>query len=186
MRHSGPAPLTTVPSAAPYPPYAFEGYDASGLPSYRGRSSSLPDGQAQGESAGEFLQCGARRHQRFKQFRIAGRIAAFFASPTAYDMDPVAGLPFATLTVPYPPPPGQPQNQAFYNSQWAEVLYYLVRSGSTEEPNNPKSVLGTPTYSLTAANFVMVPDATNLAGKISGGLRSTLFAGMSCGVVRAR
>jgi hypothetical protein len=55
-----------------------------------------------------------------------------------------------------------PANQAFYSSQWAEVVYFLVQTGSTEEPNNPKSTIGTPTYGLYRAQFVMVPNGTNV------------------------
>jgi hypothetical protein len=66
-------------------------------------------------------------------------------------------MPSATTTLPY-----TGGTQAFYSSQWAEVIYYLKRTGSTEEPNNPTSNLGTPTFELYRAQFVMVPDGTEL------------------------
>lgn len=102
----------------------------------------------------------------------------FFSSTTAYNVG-VNQLNNETLTNVYPPAPGSPQNLAFYGSQWAEVLYYLVRTGSTEEPNNPASIIGTPTFALYRAQFVMVPDSTNLVNKI-GNVQFPIFGGMSC------
>ena len=99
-------------------------------------------------------------------------------------------LPFATWTEPYLGGP-----TGFYSSQWAEVLYYLVRTGSTEEPNNPGSLLGTPIYGLYRAQFVMVPDGANVSTLYTTNpvppipvttvpnqvlLSQTTFAGMSC------
>jgi prepilin-type N-terminal cleavage/methylation domain-containing protein len=104
-------------------------------------------------------------------------LGTFFGKATAYDVDPRFQLPYVTYTQPYFPGSGA----AFYSSQWAEVIYYLKRTGSTEEPNNPNSSLGTPTYGLYRAQFVMVPDATNVTGIYSTtGLELTTFKALSC------
>jgi hypothetical protein len=60
------------------------------------------------------------------------------------------------------------------------VLYYLVQTGTTEEPRNPLSVLGTPIFGLYRAQFVMVPDSTNVNAQFANGLQLSTFAGMSC------
>lgn len=49
-----------------------------------------------------------------------------------------------------------------YNSQWAEVAYYLERIGSTDEPNNPASATGTPLWALYRIQRVVVPRNDNL------------------------
>ena len=103
----------------------------------------------------------------------AGDLGLFFSQQTAYDV-PFADLPFSTQTQPYSGGP-----TGFYASQWAEVLYFLIRTGSTEQPNDPTSTLGTPTYGLYRAQFVMVPDGTNLANKFSNEKIGT-FTGISC------
>src|SRR5205823_6416209 len=73
-------------------------------------------------------------------------LALFFNASTAFNVPPL-DLRNATYA--------QAPN---YNSQWTEELYYLVRTGSTEEPKNPASVIGTPIFGLYRAQFVMVPD----------------------------
>jgi prepilin-type N-terminal cleavage/methylation domain-containing protein len=45
-----------------------------------------------------------------------------------------------------------------YNSQWAEVAYVLVRTGSTTEPNVPTSTLGTPLYALYRLQRIVIAD----------------------------
>jgi len=84
-------------------------------------------------------------------------VAKFFSKQTAYTMNPNVDLPSATQTDPFNAGP-----TAFYSSQWAEVIYYLEQTGTTEEPNNPTSPFGTPIFSLKRAQFVMVPDSTNV------------------------
>jgi hypothetical protein len=105
-------------------------------------------------------------------------LVTFFNQKTAYNMLPkppasvphfppgiiapsytnqIPDLPNSTYTVPY-----TGGTIGFYSSQWAEAIYYLVPTGSTEEPNNALSKLGTPTFSLFRAQFIMVPDSTNV------------------------
>ena len=161
-------------------PYFNEGFDASGLPSYRATDHMLymtvkRKGNRQESFFGTSLV-----DNSVPSTSPSPLLNAFFSKQTAYNLNPLSALPTATLTTAYPPLPGQPQNQAFYSSQWAEVVYYLIRTGSTEEPNNPASILGTPTYSLYRAQFVMVPDATNVNAANITAAGITTFAGMSC------
>jgi prepilin-type N-terminal cleavage/methylation domain-containing protein len=52
----------------------------------------------------------------------------------------------------------QTSGSSFYYSPWAEVAYFIVQVGSTTEPNNPMSTVGSPLYALYRAQFVVVPD----------------------------
>jgi prepilin-type N-terminal cleavage/methylation domain-containing protein len=104
----------------------------------------------------------------------AGTLGTFFNVNTAYDI-PSTDLPYSTQTLKY-----DGSTTGYFSSQWAEVLYYLVRTGSTEQPNDPTSTLGTPTYGLYRAQFVMVPDATNLTGKFANAKLDPTFIGLSC------
>jgi prepilin-type N-terminal cleavage/methylation domain-containing protein len=161
--------------------YVFEGNDPSGLPSYLAVDHVL------------HMTCkrkGNRQESFYSATLLDGTVppagpspalTAFFSVPTAYDINPNTQLPFVTWTPPYPPPPGNPLNQANYSSQWVEVMYYLLRTGSTEEPSNPNSVLGTPTWGLYRAQFVMVPDGTNLTSPaLAAGLEGSTFAQIAC------
>ncbi len=49
-------------------------------------------------------------------------------------------------------------NQLTYNSQWAEVAWYLVNTGSTVEQSVQGSALGTPLYALYRAQYLLVPN----------------------------
>lgn len=92
-------------------------------------------------------------------FPPANPPAVYTPPPSFNDATP----DYATTTFTTPYVPGtvvNPNTLGFYSSQWAEVYYYLARTGSTEEPSNPASKLGTPIYSLYRAQFVMVPDGT--------------------------
>jgi hypothetical protein len=98
----------------------------------------------------------------------------FFAQMTALNTPP-AELAQYTWAPPYVAGSGS----GTYGSQWAEVLYYLSPTGTTAAPNDPTSLLGTPTYSLFRAQWVMVPDSTNVNGKI-GNASLDGFAGLAC------
>lgn len=52
-----------------------------------------------------------------------------------------------------------------YTSQWAEVAYFLVRTGTTVNPTDtgPPPVGSTPLYSLYRAQYLAVPDKRGLA-----------------------
>jgi prepilin-type N-terminal cleavage/methylation domain-containing protein len=168
--------------------YVLEGYDANNLPSFRANDQMLymtvkRKGNRQSDFFTAFMQdtsVGAATPSPY--------LNAFFGignpnpPKTAYGINPTPELAINTLVPSYPPPPVQPQNQAVYASQWAEVFYYLVRTGSTEEPNNPTSMLGTPTFALYRAQFVMTPDGTGVSTLFANasGAHSSVFAGMSC------
>lgn len=53
-----------------------------------------------------------------------------------------------------------------YTSPWCEVGYFLVKTGTTIEPNNPAG-LGTPIYALYRSQFVVVPDNTKILDTLS-------------------
>jgi prepilin-type N-terminal cleavage/methylation domain-containing protein len=108
---------------------------------------------------------------------------AFFNLQTFYNMDPAAG-PFdadATLRI----PAGGP----FYRSQWAEIAYFLLPTGTTEEalnpppPNGTGSATTTTLYGLYRAQFVPVTDNTAANAKYKGSPKSiSNFPGMACRV----
>jgi prepilin-type N-terminal cleavage/methylation domain-containing protein len=47
-----------------------------------------------------------------------------------------------------------------YTSQWAEVAYFLVQTGTTAQPSNPAAPIGTPLYALYRVERLLVPDNT--------------------------
>ncbi|MCI0456980.1 MAG: prepilin-type N-terminal cleavage/methylation domain-containing protein [Gemmataceae bacterium] len=49
-----------------------------------------------------------------------------------------------------------------FHSQWAEVAYFPVKTGTTVEPNNPSSVAGTPLYALYRTQLAVVPDTSRI------------------------
>jgi prepilin-type N-terminal cleavage/methylation domain-containing protein len=171
-------PPTPVP---PPPYYLFEGNDPSGLPSYLATDHVLHMTNKRKGNRQESFYSATLLDGTVPPAGPSPALTAFFSVPTAYDINPNTQLPYATWTPPYPPPPGNALNQANYSSQWAEVMYYLLRTGSTEEPSNPNSVLGTPTWGLYRAQFVMVPDGTNLTSPaLAPGLEGSTFAQIAC------
>lgn len=123
-------------------PYLLEGNDQNNVPSFR--------------AVDQFLYFTVKRKGNRQEDSFSTALdqtnpafSKFFSLQTAYNISSQA-LEVRTLSTPY------------YASQWAEVMYYLERTGSTEEPNVPISTLGTPTYALKRAQFVMVSDSTNL------------------------
>ena len=130
--------------------YTYEGLDSNGMPSYRATDHVLYM---------TVKRKGNRREDFFNTSLSGGNeLSYFFQRRTAYNVRVLPGstaMADQTLTIPYPG-----GATGFYASQWAEVVYYLKRTGSTEEPNNPTSGIGTPTFGLYRAEFVMVPDGT--------------------------
>jgi prepilin-type N-terminal cleavage/methylation domain-containing protein len=171
VRRGSASPSLVVPSVGPpYPPYANEGKDASQMNSLRAVDHMIY----------MTVKRKGNRQENFFTAPLSGTapvLNTFFNKPTAYGISS-ANLPYSTLTTPYT----FPNTTGFYSSQWAEVLYYLFRSGSTEEPNNPASTLGTPTFSLYRAQFVMVPDPTSVSTLFPNALalQTSTFSGMSC------
>ncbi len=152
------------------PGYVNEGVDSNGLPSYRANNHVL------------YLTIKRKGNRQENFFTTpllgtAAELGSFFGAKTAYDVDPAIQLPYFTLTPPYV----AGSTSAFYSSQWAEVVYFLMRTGSTEEPNNPASGIGTPTFGLYRAQFVMVPDSTNVntLGLLTAATQTGTFGQMS-------
>lgn len=169
-------------SATNATPYVNEGADANGLASFRANDQML------------YMTVKRRGNRKENMFTATlldppngANISLFFGQKTAYNMTS-ADLPYNTWVPPY----SAGSAAGFYASQWAEVCYYLVRTGSTEEPNNPASTLGTPTFALYRAQFVMTPDGGTTTTGVSsvyktpgysaanlGTLATTIFGGMS-------
>lgn len=63
-----------------------------------------------------------------------------------------------------------------YHSQWAEIAYYLGKTGTTNSPNDPNDNDGTPLYSLYRLQRIAVPrnDSINAPGSL------TDYQEMSC------
>jgi hypothetical protein len=53
----------------------------------------------------------------------------------------------------------QPGNTTFFSSQWAEVCYFLVQTGTTTG-----STAETPVYALYRSQYLLVPNPTNPPG----------------------
>ena len=126
------------------PGYVNEGLDQNNVPSFRAVDHFLYF----------TVKLKGNRQENFFSTMLqppAATVTKFFNLKTAYNVTS-GTLSTETLSL------GNP----YYSSQWAEVCYYLEQTGSTEEPNVVNSPLGTPTYALKRAQFVMVPDSTNL------------------------
>jgi prepilin-type N-terminal cleavage/methylation domain-containing protein len=95
-----------------------------------------------------------------------------FTAQTSYNLPPDAAAD-ANLRDP---------NTSFFRSQWAEIAYFLVQTGTTEEPLNPNGGSGTPLYGLYRAQFGLVTDNTNLANPPGPypAARLNDFLGMAC------
>lgn len=145
---------------SPNAPYVFEGVDSNNQPSFRATDHVLYM---------TVKRKGNKREAFFTANLTGGPtvLTPFFSKKTAYNLrvpnafpaPPAQQNPLPDLTMTDPYNGGQ---NGFYSSQWAEVIYYLKRTGSTEEPNNPTSNIGTPIFELFRAQFVMVPDGTEL------------------------
>jgi prepilin-type N-terminal cleavage/methylation domain-containing protein len=156
--------------------YAAEGADLAGGP-----SSAL--------ATNHVLHFASRlkgnQQQSFYSAAVADPTNTFFTLKTMFNMDPAVNrlLPGdATLTT-YPAAPNA--GTGIFRSQWAEIAYFLVQTGTSEEPLNPASTLGTPLYGLYRAQFVLVTDSSllNPAYKgyfAAGNTIAPAFTGMAC------
>jgi prepilin-type N-terminal cleavage/methylation domain-containing protein len=119
-----------------------EGQDLDGLPSKR--------------ATNQVLQFTSRLKGNQQQSFYSTQVLdpAFFNLQTFYNMNPtvapVNAAADATLRVP---------GTLFYRSQWAEIVYFLLPTGTTEEALNTTGS-GTPLYGLYRAQFVAVTDNT--------------------------
>lgn len=139
-------------------PSTSEGNDANGVPSYTATNHAL--------------HCAVkRRGNRRESFFSTTITDANFRAYTY--LQPGAAASDATLS--YDP------NVTVFSSQWAEVAYYLVQTGTVTEPNNPAGV-GTPLYGLYRAQLVVVPDNSQLS---NNSYRPADFAGVACNLTSA-
>ncbi len=131
-------------------PSLLEGYDQNYLPSYRAVDHVL-------------YMTVKRRGNRAENFFYTSLTAATPADPRALDAFFLAQQGNSGMSASTPPYSiGIGSTAGYFSSQWAEVMYYLVRTGSTEQPNNPTATVGTPTFALMRAEFVMVPSERNV------------------------
>jgi prepilin-type N-terminal cleavage/methylation domain-containing protein len=120
----------------PRPAFFVEGVDGDGLPSYVAVDHLLHL---------SVKQRGNRRDKFFAALAPAG--SPLFNVPTNFDTE------LSNSDARFQDP-----TQPLYNSQWAEVAYFLVANGDTAG-NAPG---GTPLYILYRSEFVVVPDNSNL------------------------
>jgi hypothetical protein len=156
-----------------------EGLDADGMPSFRG-----PDPGKTSDALYFTIKLRGNARERFLTHRLPQNPnPPPLAGPT-YPPMPPPQVPFfglSPLTDPLYPRGNavqglpnffqQPADAVFqedasvdptamqltYCSQWAEVLWYLLPSGTTDEPTNPVATTGTPLYSLYRAQYLLVP-----------------------------
>lgn len=121
-----------------------EGFDFDNIPSYRAGNHIL-------YFTAKLL--GNRREDFFSAQVPAG-------SPLLNNLDPATYF--------NQPSDARQQNPLFntYSSQWAEIAYYTVKIGTTDEPNNPAGATGTPLYALYRAQRVVVPRSDQLNGMV--------------------
>jgi prepilin-type N-terminal cleavage/methylation domain-containing protein len=144
-----------------------------------------PNGPSAARASNHVLHFASRlkgnQQQSFYSAYVNDLTNTFFTKKTMFNMDPAvnAALPGdATLTT-YPA-----AGPGIFRNQWAEIAYWLVQIGTTEEPLNPLGA-GTPIYGLYRAQFVLVTDSTalNLAYKgyigAGNGIKGS-FDGMAC------
>jgi prepilin-type N-terminal cleavage/methylation domain-containing protein len=113
-----------------------EGVDTDGLASYR-----------------------ATNHGLYFTIKLRGNRPENFLSATVPLTSPLLSLPTNFFLQ---PSDALYQQGSTFNSQWAEVAYFLVQTGSTVELNNPASVKGTPLYALYRSQYVLVPNSNTV------------------------
>jgi prepilin-type N-terminal cleavage/methylation domain-containing protein len=95
---------------------------------------------------------------------FGGPLPFFGLSPLTDPMYPRVGAAAPAIGLPnfFNQPPDvifqDDGQQLTYTSQWAEVVWYLVRTGSTDEQSVPGSTLGTPLWGLYRAQYLLVPN----------------------------
>lgn len=167
-------------------PNTTEGFDADGMPSYRGPLPGLVS-----DSMYFTVKLRGNRRENFMSHRLPKA-----PPPLDFTLSPLVNQ--AT-------PPNffnQPADALFqddptglaYHSQWAEVFWYLQPEGSTVEPGVPGSTLGTPLWALYRAQYLLVPNNDGINANNNNGnaavretTRSTyllnppyVYGGVSC------
>jgi prepilin-type N-terminal cleavage/methylation domain-containing protein len=107
----------------------------------------------------------------------------FFQVQSLYGINPAANAANAQLAA-----DATMSGGTTFNSQWAEIAYFLIVQGTTEEPLNPTGA-GQALYGLYRAQFLVVTDSTNLninpayTGLANAALTlSSNFGGVACNV----
>ncbi len=83
---------------------------------------------------------------------------------------PLPGLPPSTQPEEITGMPGrdvrhEAATSTAYNSQWAEVAYFLAKTGTTDFPTNPSGATGVGLYDLYRVQRALVPTDVSLEGK---------------------
>jgi prepilin-type N-terminal cleavage/methylation domain-containing protein len=173
-----------------YQPTPQAAFGTTGSYIYVAEGTDLnPNGPSAARATNHVLHFASRlkgnQQQSFYSTAVTDPTNTFFTIKTMFNMDPAVNrlLPAdATLTT-YPAPPNA--GTGIFRSQWAEIAYYLVQIGTTDEPLNTAGA-GTPIYGLYRAQFVLVTDSTALNTNYKGfaaGNTMTGFIGMACNPV---
>lgn len=137
-------------------PNLLEGGDADGMLSYRSPQSAI----SKSDALYFTIKMRGNRRENFMSYRFRNSASPDFSLSPLVDVNyprtnPLKGSPNFF---------NQPVDALFqdqsltYNTQWAEVAWYLYRWGSTVEPEIQFSNLGTPLYRLYRAQYLLVPN----------------------------
>jgi prepilin-type N-terminal cleavage/methylation domain-containing protein len=127
-------------------------------------------------STGTVLHFAVKKRGNRRESFFTGRILGNHAGFQGYDYlntSEAEETAFVANITPVTNPPTAPKT---FSSPWAEVAYYMVQSGTTAEPNNPASPIGTPLFSLYRAQLVVLP-----APGVRGGPRGANAASYNAG-----
>ena len=166
----GSAPNTTLGANAAY---QYEGADADGLPSTRSYDQVLAfTVRLKGNAREKFMMTrdiplyvqppGNPPPRRYSPLTIssanlANKSYTFFGQErdAMFNFNPLA--PTTAAYLPDPTLPIDPNNPFdTYSSQWAEVAYFLLVTGTTDDPTNPGAT-GNPLFGLYRAQHLLVP-----------------------------
>jgi prepilin-type N-terminal cleavage/methylation domain-containing protein len=102
---------------------------------------------------------------------------------TFLNLTPLGVNPQAAADSTLTPIINQPNVSQTFASAWAEIYYCLMQTGSTAEPDNPGSTLGTPLYGLYRVMYVVPTDTLLINTKIPpfGAAAVNDFTGVSHG-----
>lgn len=148
-----------------------EGVDLDNLPSFRATDQVLHfSNHLRGD-----------RPQDFYVARIPTGPPFTAADPKPFDPGPLASPnPFFKHTTFFNQPVDARFQQAgTFSSQWAEIAYYLVRIGTTDQPTNPGAATGTPLHALYRVQRVVVPRNDQLM-KVVPVSQLAAYAELSC------
>jgi prepilin-type N-terminal cleavage/methylation domain-containing protein len=153
--------------------YQYEGADADGLPSTRSYDQVIAFTiRLKGNAREKFMMTkdipwyvqppGNPPHRRYSPLSIssvnlANKSYTFFGQErdSMFNFNP--GAPTTTAYIPDPTLMVDINNPFdTYSSQWAEVAYFLLVTGTTDDPTNPGAT-GNPLFGLYRAQHLLVP-----------------------------